>query len=107
MGVTREKIAQGLGFSVDTLDKYYREEMDVGEVQIKAEVFGALMKNIQNGKEASIIFFLKARCGWKETQAVEVNGLPAVIINYEFADPPALPNPDAPIIEHVPTPDKS
>lgn len=107
MGITKDKIAAGIGISVPTLDKYYRDEMDVAEVQIKGEVFGALMKNIQAGKEASIIFFLKARCGWKETQAVEVGGLPAVAINYNFAPPPALPNPDAPVIDHVPTPDKT
>lgn len=107
MGVTQDRIAAGLNMSVDTLVKYYREDMDVAEVQIKGEVFGALMKNIQAGKEASIIFFLKARCGWKETQAVVVEGLPPVVINYGFADPPALPNPDAPVIDHVPTDNKT
>lgn len=108
MGVTKDRIAAGLGMSVPTLDKYYREEMDVAEVQIKGEVFGALMKNIQNGKEASIIFFLKARCGWKEQQSIIVEGLPPVVINYGFAEPPALPNPDAPvIIDHEPTNNKT
>ncbi len=106
MGAMHERIAGAIGISDKTMRKYYRDELDHGKTQIDAEVFGALMRNIQKGNPASIIFYLKARCGWKDTPDIAPDSLPPVIFNISFAPAPEGQVPDAPVIDHEPTPDK-
>lgn len=74
MGAPQEGIAQKVGISVDTLDKYYRLELDAGTVEANAAMAGALYKTGISGNVAAQIFWLKTRAGWKETQVHELTG---------------------------------
>jgi len=54
VGIRHEDIAVKLGISADTLTKYYRQA--------------------KNGNTTAMIFWLKTRAGWKETQVNEHTG---------------------------------
>lgn len=86
------EIALALGISQDTLTRRKQSRADFAEAikrgKAKANIFvgGKLMQKIKAGDTASIIFYLKTRCGWKETQKIEADvtqrdvpeGLPAI-----------------------------
>ena len=89
---SEEEIALALGISYGTFQNRKRDYCDFCEAikrgKAKANVFvgGQLMKKIKAGDTTSIIFYLKSRCGWKETQKIEADinqreipeGLPAI-----------------------------
>lgn len=72
-----EEIARALGISYRTLVRRKAEFVEFGEAikrgKAKANVFvgGKLMEQIKAGNIAATIFYLKSRCGWKETQRLE------------------------------------
>lgn len=72
-----EEIARALGISYRTLVRRKAEFVEFGEAikrgKAKANVFvgGKLMEHVKNGNIAATIFYLKSRCGWKETQRLE------------------------------------
>lgn len=72
-----EEIALALGISQDTLTRrkqnYAEFAAAIKRGKAKANVFvgGKLMDQIKNGNIAATIFYLKSRCGWKETQRLE------------------------------------
>lgn len=72
-----EEIANDLGISYSTLQSRKRESEEfriaIKRGKAKANVFvgGKLMEKIKSGDTASIIFYMKSRCGWKETQRIE------------------------------------
>lgn len=72
-----EQIARALGISPTTLYARKRESEEFAEAlkrgRAKANVFvgGKLMELIKEGNVAATIFYLKSRCGWKETQRLE------------------------------------
>jgi len=68
-------IAAKLGISADTLTKYYRQELDDGRVDANAQIGKSLYEQAKNGNTAAMIFWLKTRAGWKETQVNEHTGL--------------------------------
>lgn len=67
IGVTRETIDNwrkadpGFDKAINTIKERQKEWVE-----------GKLMTAIENGNVASIMFFLKTQCGWRETQKVEV-----------------------------------
>lgn len=88
-----EQIALALGISYATLRRRKADseqfEQAIKRGKAKANVFvgGKLMQKIKAGDTASIIFYMKTRCGWKETQKIEADvtqrekipeGLPAI-----------------------------
>lgn len=56
----------GKGVGLDTLRKYFPEELAQGQATMVKELVGAFRKNVRRGKEASIIFGLKTRARWSE-----------------------------------------
>lgn len=75
-----EEIANALGISYTTLKARKRESdlfaSAIKRGKAKANVFvgGKLMEKIRGGDTASIIFYMKSRCGWKETDRREITG---------------------------------
>ena len=68
-GIPQPAIARVLGISVDTLQKYFRDELDVGAIKANAKVAESLFKKATSdslGSVTAAIFWLKVRCGWKE-----------------------------------------
>lgn len=66
-GIDKENIAAAIGISAETLNKYYPEQLLTAKAKLDAEAIGALVKQIRAGNTAAILFYLKTRCGWKET----------------------------------------
>lgn len=75
-GLTQEQIALALGISVTTLDNRKRESEEFGAAIKRGQAKGValvtnkLMESIKGGNMTGMIFFLKCRAGWKETQVV-------------------------------------
>ncbi len=66
-GNTQEEIAGHLGISVDTLAKYYRDELDNSLVRANAKVGAKLFRKATEGDDLSaMIFWLKTRAKWRE-----------------------------------------
>jgi len=78
-GLTQEQIALALGISETTLYANKRENADLadaikrGQAKGVAVVTNKLMESIKGGNMTGMIFFLKCRAGWKETQVIEAN----------------------------------
>lgn len=76
-----EEIALALGVSYSTLLNRKKESEDFREAikrgKAKANVFvgGRLMSLIKKGNAAATIFWLKAKCGWRETNRTELTGI--------------------------------
>jgi len=70
-GYTDESIAAALGISADTLVKKYGDKLANGKARLDGEVVGHLIDKIRKGDTASILFYLKTRCGWSETNIVK------------------------------------
>lgn len=89
---SEEEIALALGVSYATLrrrkgdSEQFAQAIKRGKAKANIFVGGKLMQKIKAGDTSSIIFYLKTRCGWKETQKIEADvtqhevpeGLPAI-----------------------------
>jgi transcriptional regulator with XRE-family HTH domain len=71
-GNTQEEIASYLGISVDTLTKYYRQEIDTALIRANAEVANRLYRKATKGDDLKAqIFWLKTRAKWRERDKEE------------------------------------
>ena len=67
-GNTQEEIAAHIGICVDTLAKYYRDELDNSVVRANAKVANRLFRKATEGDDlTAMIFWLKTRAKWRET----------------------------------------
>ncbi len=65
LGVAHEHIAHKIGVrSPKTLRKYFREELDLGQVDANATIAGALFKKAKDGNTDAQKFWLMNRAGW-------------------------------------------
>ena len=95
-----EEIANALGISYSTLKARKRESdlfaSAIKRGKAKANVFvgGKLMEKIRGGDTASIIFYMKSRCGWRDVERKEITGkdgkdlnvAPVLIIQNDLKD---------------------
>ena len=81
VGTRHEDIAVLLGFSEDTLTKYYRKELDKGRIEANAAVAGTLYEKAKQGDTPSMIFWLKTRGQWSEKNTTELTGEGGAPIN--------------------------
>jgi hypothetical protein len=82
LGMTQEQIGALIGKSVDSLDRYCREDLDTGKAEIISKVAGSLVRKAMNGDTTSAIFYLKTQARWKETHLIGSdpdNPLPAPV----------------------------
>ena len=74
-GVPQESIAVHIGIDAKTLRKHFRDELDHGSVEATAKVAQTLFQLATVDKNvASVIFWMKARAGWRETVRQENTG---------------------------------
>ena len=69
VGIQQDNIAKVLGISKPTLEKYFREELDVADVKANAKVAANLFRQATKDDPRSVvaaIFWMKTRMGWKE-----------------------------------------
>ena len=75
-----EEIALALGISYRTLQNRKKDfanfatAIKKGKAKANAFVGGKLMSLIKEGNSAAIIFYMKSRCGWRETVKQEITG---------------------------------
>ncbi len=81
VGTRYEDIATLLGFSEDTLTKYYRKELDKGRIESNAVIAGTLFEKARQGDTASMMFWLKTRAQWSEKNTTELTGEGGAPIN--------------------------
>ena len=92
-GVPQEGIAVHIGIDAKTLRKHFRDELDRGSVEATAKVAQTLFHLATVEKNVpSVIFWMKARAGWRETVRQEntgPDGKPMTTeIVYRWADTP-------------------
>lgn len=81
LGSRDEDIAGYLGIARATLQKHFRRELDIGRFIADQQVKKTAFNMATSGKDTALtIFWLKTRCGWKETSVVQVQDLPAIEI---------------------------
>jgi hypothetical protein len=71
VGTPQEVISDILQIDGKTLRKHYRVELDHSIAKANAAIGGTLFAKAKGGDVASMIFWLKTRAGWKETQRIE------------------------------------
>jgi uncharacterized protein YjcR len=74
VGIRFEDIARKLGISADTLTKYYAQELEEGRIDANAAIGKSLYEQAKSGNTSAMIFWLKTRAGWKETNSLELTG---------------------------------
>ena len=93
-GVPQDGIAIHIGIDAKTLRKHFREELDRGSVEATAKVAQTLFHLATVEKNVpSVIFWMKARAGWRETVRQENTGADGQPITteiiYRWADSPS------------------
>jgi hypothetical protein len=74
-GIPQGAIAKVVHCSEPTLRRAYRQELDTAVHEANARVAQCLYQQATTpGNVAASIFWLKARAGWREKQAVEMSG---------------------------------
>ena len=68
------KKPNGQAISEPTLLKNFKVELDTGKLKANVKVAQTLFKKAVGGDTTSMIFWLKAQGGWKDSQRVEVTG---------------------------------
>ncbi len=67
-GITQEEISTYLDIDSKTLRKYYARELDTGTIKANAAMAKRLFDaGIKDGSVPAMIFWLKTRARWKET----------------------------------------
>lgn len=77
VGIPQEQIARAIvegGMAVETLQKYFGEELEVSAIKANAKVAGSMYNRAINGDTAAAKWWSACRMGWKETQAKEISG---------------------------------
>lgn len=91
-GIKQDDIAEYLDIAPKTLRKHYARELATGTVKANTAVIQRLWKAaVEEGNVSALIFWTKARCGWRERQVHEIEANTAVsiqIVRPEEIDPP-------------------
>lgn len=76
LGMTHEQISHLVcgGISLPTLRKHFRKELDEGLASQIKRCTGKLQEHINNGNDRALVFFLKCRANWRETERHEITG---------------------------------
>jgi len=67
VGTPQDDIAKVIGIDRNTLAKHYREELDTAATKANAAVAGKLYSQCMAGNTSAMIFWLKTRARWRET----------------------------------------
>lgn len=65
-GIPQLSIAKSIGVSINTLSKYYGDELENAAARAVHQVANMLFQKCMEGDTTSIIFFLKTRGKWRE-----------------------------------------
>jgi hypothetical protein len=71
MGTTQEVVSDLLDIDLKTLRKHYRKELDQSLAKANATIGGVLFNKAKTGDTAAMIFWLKTRAQWRETNHID------------------------------------
>lgn len=93
VGVPQEDIARLIDIDSKTLRLRYRDELDMGTAKANAQVAQCLYRRAIGGDLGAMIFWLKARAGWREKHILEHTGADGgpIVVRTGVPVPPALP----------------
>ncbi len=74
IGLTQEQTASVCGVSVDTLARHYKPDLEFGAAHVNAKIGAKLFEKAMKGDTTALIWWTKARMGWKGTDSLEVPG---------------------------------
>lgn len=75
VGIRYVDIAMKLDITDDTLRKHYKRELEDGRIDANASIGQGLFQQAKKGNVAAMIFWLKTRANWRETQVHEIGGV--------------------------------
>jgi hypothetical protein len=76
-GIRQEVIADIIDIDPKTLRKYYRKELDHATAKVITSVAGKLYEQCMGGNTSAMMFLLKTRGGWRESdQEQQKDGSP-------------------------------
>jgi hypothetical protein len=88
-GITQDEIATYLDIDIKTLCKHYRKELDTGAIKANAAMAKRLFDaGIKDGSVPAMIFWLKTRARWRETDNQSVDSDGSITINVIKAKKP-------------------
>ena len=73
-GLPQQQIAILVGCDPKTLRKHFEAELAVGDARATAKIAQTLFSKAAGGDTACMIFWMKARAGWREVAKVELSG---------------------------------
>ena len=74
VGISQEQIAAVIGITHETLNKYYKEEVNTAKSKAIAKIGATLYNKALKGDNTCMIFYLKTQGGWRETTHHEITG---------------------------------
>lgn len=95
IGTPHEHIAAVIGVAEGTLRKHYARELELATIEANDAIGRTLFSQAKRGNTAAMIFWAKARMGWREKQALEVSGAdggPLVVeVVHRYVNTPGAP----------------
>ncbi len=67
IGLKHDDISKIIGCSAKTLRLHFRNELDRAAIEANANVAGKLYQTAMTGNVAAMMFWLRARAGWKDS----------------------------------------
>lgn len=86
VGISQRQIAAVLNISVDTLAKYYGEEMAAARGKANTQIAGKLYQKAMEGDTTCMIFWLKTQAQWQEIMKIETSV--EIDLNYKISAKP-------------------
>lgn len=81
LGQRDSDIALKLRVAESTLKKHHAGDLSLGRIDANTKVMETAFAMATSGRDTAMtIFWLKTRCGWKETNVVQVQELPQVVV---------------------------
>lgn len=71
VGTDHDQIAKVIGVDPKTLRKHYRQELDLALAKANATIGGMLFNKAKNGDTAAMIFWMKTKARWRETNHID------------------------------------
>lgn len=72
-GTPHVDIAIKLKIHIETLKRYYRDELNLGRIDANALIGGAIFRAAMNGHFGAQKWWSQVRMGWKEIQHIELS----------------------------------